>query len=85
MIKKTALGAVAAAAIAVTALAGTASTAQAHHKFGFGFYGGPSIVIGGPGWHGYYGNPCRHWKRKYRRTGRWKYWRRYKRCLRRHW
>ena len=83
MFKKTAMGAVAAAAITMTALAGTATSAQAHH---IGGWYGPGIVIGGPGFHfGYYGNPCRHWKRKFNRTGRWKYWRRYKRCLRRHW
>ncbi len=82
MFKKTALGAVAAAAITVTALAGTATSAQAH-SYGWGF-GSHGIYFGHGHTHGFYGNPCRRWKRKYHRTGRWKYWRRYKRCLRRH-
>ena len=86
MIKKTALGIASAAVISVAALSGTASTAQAG-SIGFGFHGGGVGIHFGHGFyggHGYYGNPCRHWKRKYRRTGRWKYWRRYKRCLNRH-
>ncbi len=82
MLKKTALGIAAAAAITVTALSGTATTAQAGNWsfhvgvpfYGHGFYGG----------HGYYRNPCRHWKRKWRRTGRYYFLRRYRRCMRRH-
>ncbi len=85
MFKKTAMGVAAAAAITVTALAGTTSSAQAHHKWGWGGWHGPSIVIGTPGWHGFYGNPCWRLKRKWLRTGRWKDRRRYKRCVRRHW
>ena len=84
MIKKTALGIAAAAAITVTALSGTASTAQA---------GNFVFEVHGPGWgwspgyhgfHGHYGwrNPCRHWKRKFNRTGRRYFLRRYNRCMR---
>ena len=86
MIKKTALGIASAAVISVAALSGTASTAQAG-SFGFSFHGGGVGVHVAPGYyggHGFYRNPCRHWKRKYRRTGKWKYWRRYQRCLDRH-
>ena len=88
MIKKAALGIASAAIITVAALAGTTSSAQAGGGFSFGFYGGPSFHFGGPvydGYYGYYRNPCRHWKRKFNRTGRWRYYRRYKRCLRRIW
>lgn len=82
MIKKTLLGIAAAAAITVTALSGTATTAQAG-TFNFhvgipgvthGFYGG-----------GFYGNPCYHWKRKWQKTGRLKFLRRYRRCMRYYW
>ena len=83
MFKKTILGIAAATAITVTALSGTATTAQAGsfqlHIGGWGhghggFYGG----------HGYYVNPCRRWKRKWRRTGRYYFLRKYRRCMRRH-
>ena len=84
MLKKTLLGLAAAAAITVTALSGTASTAQAGNfsfhiggpSYGHGFYGGG---------HRYYRNPCRHWKRKWRRTGRHYFLRRYRRCMRHYW
>ena len=83
MFKKTALGALAAAAITVTALAGTATSAQAH-SYGWGWgYSGPSIYFGHGHRHGYYGNPCRRWLWKYNRTGRKKFYWRYKKCLRR--
>jgi len=80
MFKKTALGIAAAAAITVTALSGTTTTAQAGNfsfHVGVPYYGG----------HGFYGghvyrNPCRHWKRKWRRTGRHYFLRRYRRCMR---
>ncbi|MEM7427942.1 MAG: hypothetical protein AAF441_17755 [Pseudomonadota bacterium] len=85
MIRKTALGIAAAAVVSAAALTGTASTAQAG-SFGFGFHGGHgSFYIGsGHGFHGHYGNPCRHWKRKWRRTGRYRFLRRYRRCMARH-
>ena len=85
MIKKTALGIASAAVITVAALAGTTSSAQAGGGFSFGFsgYGGPTVYFGGPVYHGYYGNPCRHWKRKFNRTGRRYFLRRYNRCMRR--
>ncbi|MEM8647652.1 MAG: hypothetical protein AAGF86_15080 [Pseudomonadota bacterium] len=82
MFKQTALGIAAAAAITVTALSGTTTTAQAgnfHFHVGVPYYGG--AYYGG---HGYYRNPCRHWKRKWRRTGRYYFLRRYRRCMRRH-
>ena len=84
MFKKTALGIAAAAAITVTALSGTASTAQAGNwSFSIGV---PGTYYGGGYYdHGYYGNPSRHWKRKWRRTGRRYFLRRYRRCMRRHW
>ncbi|MEM7496123.1 MAG: hypothetical protein AAF471_08475 [Myxococcota bacterium] len=83
MLKKTLLGLAAAAAITVTALSGTTTAAQA---------GKVQIHIGGWG-HGHYGfygghgyrNPCRHWKRKWRRTGRYYFLRRYRRCMRHYW
>ena len=83
MLKKTALGIAAAAAITVTALSGTATTAQAgswSFSVGVPYYGGHGFYGG----HGYYRNPCRHWKRKWRRTGRHYFLRRYRRCMRRH-
>ena len=80
MFKKTITGIAAAAAITVTAMAGTATTAQAGSKFHFSI-GVPSISHGYYGGQAYYGNPCRHWKRKWRRTGRYYYLRRYRRCM----
>ena len=83
MFKKTVLGITAAAAITVAALSGTTTTAQAGGVyFGFG-HGGYGATFYGGG-HGYYRNPCRHWKRKWRRTGRYYFLRRYRRCMRRH-
>ena len=85
MIKSTLATAATVAAITIGAM-GTATTpAQAGvnvHVHG-GFWGAPVHV--GPGhWHGgHYGNPCRRWKRKYHRTGRFKYLKRYRRCMRR--
>ncbi len=79
MLKKTALGIAAAAAITVTALSATTTGAQAA-KFGF-YFGGPGFSVG-HGFHGGWGNPCRRWKRKFHRTGRYYYLRRYRRCMR---
>ncbi|MEM8689569.1 MAG: hypothetical protein AAGF81_19745 [Pseudomonadota bacterium] len=83
MLKKTALGIAAAAAITVTALSGTATTAQAGNwsfSVGVPYYGGHGFYGGHYG----YRNPCRHWKRKWRRTGRHYFLRRYRRCMRYH-
>ena len=84
MFKKTVLGIAAAAAITVTALSGTATTAQAGSNWNFSigvpYYGGGGYYGG----HGFYGNPCRHWKRKWHRTGRYRFLRKYRRCMRRH-
>ena len=81
MFKKTIMGVTAAAAITVAALSGTTTTAQAGGVyFGFGGHGGYGATFYGGG-HGYYRNPCRHWKRKWRRTGRYYYLRRYCRCM----
>ncbi len=79
MLKKTALGIATASAITVAALAGTTSSANAS-SFYFGF-GGPGLRVG-HGFHGGWGNPCRRGKRKWRRTGRYHYLRRYRRCMR---
>ena len=83
MFKKTILGIAAAAAITVTALSGTTTTAQAgNFYFGINPGWGHGHFYGGG--HGYYRNPCRHWKRKWRRTGRYYFLRKYRRCMRRH-
>lgn len=80
MFKKTVTGIAAAAAITVTALAGTASSAQAGSNWHFSI-GVPGVSHGYYGGGTYYRNPCRHWKRKWRRTGRYYYLRRYRRCM----
>ena len=78
MFKKTVTGIAAAAAITFTALAATATGAQAGSNWHFSI-GVPSISHGYYGGGAYYGNPCRHWKRKWRRTCRYYYLRRYRR------
>lgn len=80
ILKKASL-ALAAAAIATMTVQGTA---QAKSSFSLhigapGVFWGPGPVYGYGHW-GHY-NPCRHWKRKFHRTGRIKYLKRYKRCM----
>ena len=74
----------AAAVVSATALASTASTASAgvkvylsHGGWGHGWGHGY-----GHGWgHGHY-NPCRKWLKKYNWTGKRRYLRKYRRCMR---
>ena len=80
MIRKTALTIAAAAALSAAAMGATTSSANAGIKVYGGFYG-PGIHFG-HGWgHGYY-NPCRRWLKKYRWTGKHRYLRKYRRCMR---
>ena len=83
MIRKSIATTAAVAAITVGAMSATASTASAgvsvHVHGGHYLWGGP--VYGH--WHGGYRNPCRHWKRKWHRTGRYRFLRKYRRCMRR--
>ena len=83
--KKITLG-LAAAAISVTALA---STAQA--KKPFSFYIDPHYGVGisfGHGYHhGHYGGipwKCKWLKKKYKKTGKHFWWKKYKKCLWKH-
>ena len=86
MIRKTIITTAVAAVITAGAMGATASTASAGVKVYFG-HGGWGHGYGhswgyGHGWgHGHY-NPCRKWKRKYHRTGRYRYLRKYRRCMR---
>ncbi len=85
MIRKTALSIAAAAAITAAAMGATASTASAGVSvyLGGGFYG-PGVDVG-YGWgHGGYYNPCRRWLKKYHWTGKHRYLRKYRRCMRWH-
>lgn len=84
MLKKTIIAAAAVAAISTGAIATTSAPAEAGAKFhfhvgGYGPHWGGGVWVPGPG---YYGNPCRHWKRKFHRTGRYRFLRKYKRCMR---
>jgi len=85
MIRKTVLTIATATVISAAALGATASTASA----------GVKVYLGHGGWgHGWshrwhgggYGhyNPCRRWLRKYNWSGRYRYLRRYRRCMRRY-
>ena len=81
MIKKSIATAATIAAITMGAMGASTTSASAlsvHVHGGWG-WGGP--VYGH--WHGGYRNPCRHWKRKWHRTGRYRYLRKYRRCMRR--
>ena len=82
MFKKILTAAAIATVVTVGAVGTTTAPAEAGTKFHFS--------VGGPYWgpghygHGYYGNPCRKFKRAYHRTGRYRYLRKYRRCMR-HW
>ncbi len=89
-LKKTSM-ALAAAAIATLTIQGSAEAG--HHGHGHHGHHGhhrPHVIfdIGAP--LGYWGvgyvdsNPCKHWKRKYHRTGRVRFLRKYRRCMRRY-
>ena len=85
MFKKVLTAAAIATVVTVGAIGSTTAPAEAGSKFHFS--------VGGPYWGGgygggyyeprYYGNPCRHLKRKFHRTGRYRYLRKYRRCMRR--
>ena len=84
MFKKVLTAAAIATVVAVGAVGTTTAPAQAgakvhFHVGGFGPYWG-----GGYHDYGYYGNPCRKWKRKFHRTGRYRFLRKYRRCMRYH-
>ena len=80
MIRKTVLTIATATVISAAAMGATASNASAGVKVYFGH--GPVWGHGyGHGYHGHY-NPCRRWLRKYHRTGRYRFLRKYRRCMR---
>ena len=83
MIRKSVLTIATAAVISAAAMGATASTASAGVKVYLG-HGG----WGHGGWgysHGYgHYNPCRRWLKKYNWTGRYKFLRKYRRCMRRY-
>ena len=83
ILKKTSLG-VAAAVIATMAVQGSA---QAKPSFSL-YIGAPGVFLGTGPVYGYnhwrHYNPCLRWKRKFYRTGRYKYLKRYNRCMWRH-
>ena len=85
MFKKILTAAALATVVTVGAAGATTSPAQAgakvHLSFGGGHWGGGHW---GGHWGGgnYYGNPCRRYKRAYRRTGRRHFIRKYRRCMR---
>lgn len=83
MIRKTILTIATATVISAAALGATASTASA----GFKVYFNHGYGHGGwrHGWgHGGYGHykPCRRWLRKYNWSGRHRFLRKYRRCMR---
>ncbi len=79
MLKKAALGVALAGLLAGAALAASTTGADAGRKFYFSVQT-PSVDVGKGG---YVGNArqCRHWKRKWRRTGRQQFLRKYRNCL----
>ena len=79
MIKRSIATAATVAAITFGAMGATASTASAGVTLHVHGWGAP--VYGH--WHGGYRNPCRRWKRKFHRTGRYRFLRKYRRCMRR--
>ena len=85
MIRKTILTAAVAAVISAGALGASASSASAGVKvyFGHGGYGhGGWGYNQGWGGNGHY-NPCRRLLKKYNWTGKYRYLRKYRRCMRR--
>ena len=85
MIKSTLATLATVTAITIGAVGATTAPAQAGVKVYLGHGGWGHGGWGhGHGWgYGHY-NPCRHWKRKYNRTGRYRFLRKYRRCMRRH-
>lgn len=92
MFRKSLIATAVAATITAATMGATATTANAGVSF---YFGGPGLytpVHGGFGYgHGYgYGGgyryrgySCRHWLNRYNWTGKRRYWRKYRRCLRR--
>ena len=81
MIRKTILTITTATVISAAAMGATASTASAGVKVYFNHGWGHGYSHGWGHSYGHY-NPCRKWKRKYNRTGRYRYLRKYRRCMR---
>jgi len=79
MFKNAALGMAVAGLVAAFALAATTTGAQAGKKFYFSVQP-PGLELGKGGSTGHAGQ-CRHWKRKWRRTGRQFFLRKYRSCL----
>ena len=88
MFKKILSAAAIATVVTVGAIGTTTAPAEAGSKFhlsiGGGHWGGGHWGGGhwGGGYGGYHGNPCRKWKIRYRHTGRYRYLRKYRRCMR---
>ena len=76
MFKNAALGIAVAGIVAASALAATATGAHAGEKFYFSVQ--PQGVELGKGG---YNRHCRHWRRKWRRTGRAFFLHKYRSCL----
>ncbi len=76
MFKKAALGLSVACLLTATAVAAGTTEAEAGKKFYFSVPS-PSHQLGKDG----QANNCRHWKRKWRRTGRQRFLRKYRNCL----
>ena len=79
MFKNAALGLAVAGLIAVLALAAGTAGAYAGKTFYFSIQ--PQSVEVGKGGYGASASSCRRWKRKWRRTGRQHYLRKYRNCL----
>lgn len=79
MFNKAVLGVALAGLVAATALAASTSDADAGRKFYFSVQS-PGVE-GGKGGHVGNASQCRHWKRKWRRTGQQHYLRKYRDCL----
>ena len=76
MFKKAALGLSVACLLTATAVVAGTTEAEAGKKFYFSVPS-PSHQLGKDG----QANNCRHWKRKWRRTGRQHFLRKYRNCL----
>ncbi|MCP5084488.1 MAG: hypothetical protein GY948_22590 [Alphaproteobacteria bacterium] len=76
MFKNAALGTAVAGIVAASALAATATGAQAGKKFYFSVQP-PGLELGKGGG----ADHCRHWRRKWRRTGRQYFLLKYRSCL----
>ena len=79
MFKNAALGLAVAGLLATSALVAGATDVQAGKKFYFSV--NPQAIELGKGGYADQANNCRRWKRKWRRTGRQHYLRKYRNCL----